>query len=86
MDKDTYASEVHGLALAINEACMYMHFAVEQRKKGNDYDANQYLDECAYWSKRACNAVRDLGLKPVHVCPKQEAWSRMAPAQPEAVQ
>ena len=85
MDKDTYSYEVHELALAISEACMNMQFAVEQTKKGNDYGANHYLDQCAYWSKRACNAVRSLGLKPVDVCPKQEAWSRMAPYQPEAV-
>jgi len=85
MNKDTYAYEVHELALAINEACMNMNLAVQQMHKGNDYDKDYYIDQCIYWSKRACDAVRCFGLKPMDVCPKQEAWARMAPAQPEAV-
>lgn len=84
MDKATFETELFMLSYAINVACDNYRWAKEFKALGNGEAEAQYLDECAYWSKRACNVVRGLGLKPMDVCPKQEAWSRMAPLQPVA--
>lgn len=62
------------LSLSIQEWNNNLNYAQEQRRKGNDYGVEFYIEECHHWAERAINAADGLSLSPNDVCPRQVDW------------